>query len=203
MKNFFKNLKAGMIFSGVFSLALGIILILIPGIIETALRFILGGGLCLFGLLEIVFVFVRPNGLLSVGRMIPGILCLAVGLVFIFRFETFFSLLWMLMGVAVLIDSVYKLQYAFELKAGNVGSWWVNLLTSICALIFAVVLIITPYSDARPMAILAGILLTVNGLFDLISAGFMSANAKKLKSLSTVEIRDALEEDTTKAVENA
>lgn len=201
MKSFFKNLKAGMIFSGIFSLALGLVLILIPGIIETALRFILGGGLCLFGLLEIAFVFVRPNGLLSVGRMVPGILCLAVGLVFLFQFETFFSLLWMLMGIAVLIDSVYKLQYAFELKAGNVSIWWVNLLTSLCALIFAVVLIINPYSAARPMAILAGILLAVNGLFDLISAGFMSVNAKKLKSLATVEICDDPRKDTGSSVE--
>ena len=84
MKNFFKSLKPGILTTGLVSLILGLVLILLPQVVEGALRYLLGGGLALFGLLEVVSVFARPNGLLSVGRMIPGILCLAVGLVFLF-----------------------------------------------------------------------------------------------------------------------
>ncbi len=194
MKDFFKNLKSGMMFSGLFSLALGIVLVVMPGIVQNVLQYVLGGGLCLFGLFEIVFVFVRPNGLFSVGRMIPGILCLAVGLVFLFQIETFFAMLWVMMGIAVLIDAVYKLQYAFELKAGGISSWWISLLTSIAALVFAVVMIIKPFQAAEAMAVFAGVILAVNGLFDLATVFLMSWNAKRMKTLAVVEICDNEEE---------
>lgn len=190
MKKFFKNLKAGMVFTGVVSFVLGLVLICLPGVVETALRYFLGGSLCLFGLLEIVFVFVRPNGLLSVGRMLPGILSLAVGFVFLYRFETFFDLIWVLVGIAVLIDAVYKLQYAFELKAGGYGNWWINLLCGFAALVFAMVLIITD-AELKFMTVLTGWLLVANSVFDFVTVVFMSLAADRLKGLAVVEIRDA------------
>ena len=42
MKNFFKTLKKGMLLSGFCSLALGLVLILIPDVIQTTLRFAMG-----------------------------------------------------------------------------------------------------------------------------------------------------------------
>ena len=135
MKDFFKSLKTGMLLSGLVSIVLGVIMICLPEIVETTLRFILGGGLTLFGVLEIVFVFVKPSGLLSAGRIIPGVLSLAVGLVFLFRFDTFVSLLWILLGISILTDGIYKLQYSFELKAAGVKNWWINLLISFASLL--------------------------------------------------------------------
>lgn len=194
MKRFFKNLKAGMLLSGVVSMALGIVMICLPEIVETTLRFVLGGGLTLFGVLEIVFVFVKPNGLLSAGRIIPGVLSLAVGLVFLFRFDTFVSLLWILLGISLLTDGIYKLQYAFELKAAEVKNWWINLLISFAALLMAVVLMIQPFDAQNAMTVFAGILLAVNGLFDVFCAVLMSVYAKRMQAAATVLIRDAEEE---------
>jgi len=195
MKNFWKNLKSGMLFSGVFSFVLGLVLMIIPDILTGALSLILAGGLTLFGLLEIVFVFVRPNGLLSVGRMIPGILCLTIGLVFFFRPETFLSIIWILMGIAVLIDSVYKLQYAFELKAKDGKNWWMNLLSALIALIFAVVLIVAPFEAARSMTVLAGALLCANGLFDLATVVMMSISKGRESAVAPVYITNVEERE--------
>jgi len=190
MKEFLKSLKPGLLLTGILSIVLGVVLIANPGIIQSALRFVLGGGLALFGLLEVVSVFVRPNGLMSVGRMVPGILCLAVGLVFIFRFDTFVALLWILIGIAILIDAVYKLQYAFALKAAKEKNWWINLLISLATMIFAVVLMIEPFSVANSMATLTGVLLLVNGVFDMVSVAFLSRSARKVNCPVAVEIRD-------------
>lgn len=194
MKEFFKSLKPGLLLTGLVSVALGLVLIIIPDIVGTTLRFVLGGGLTVFGILEIVSVFVRPNGILSVGRMIPGILSLAVGLVFLFKAATFLELLWTMVGIAVLIDSVYKLQYAFELKAARIATWWINLLVSLFAMVFAAVLMIEPFGVQNAMATLTGALLLANGIFDLISLGLMSANAKRLALIATVTVSDVEEE---------
>jgi uncharacterized membrane protein HdeD (DUF308 family) len=193
IQDFFKRIKSGMLLSGLSSLALGLVMILVPGFLQGALSLILGGGLCAFGLAEIVFVFVRPNGILSAGRMIPGILALAVGLVFFFQFETFLALIWILVGITMLIDGVYKLQYAFELKSAAVSSWWITLLTSLVALIFAVVLIIRPFDVERTMTVLAGVFLAANGIFDLVTVGMMIGFSEKVRSVTSVEIYDAPE----------
>ena len=195
MKEFFKNLKWGMLLASLVSLALGLTMLLAPQVVETSLRFLLGGGLALFGVLEIVFVFARPNGLLSVGRLVPGILALAVGLVFLFRFDTFVSLLWILVGISVLIDGVYKLEYAFDLKRAGVKNWWINLLLSLIALVFAAVLLIEPFDSGRAMIYLAGSLLLANGLFDLTSLVMMSVFAKALRYGNAVLLEEADEEE--------
>ncbi len=190
MKTFFKKLKSGMLLCALLSILLGLILVLIPEMMETTLRYLLGGGLTLFGVAEVVFVFVRPDGLKSCSRMVPGVLCLAVGLVFLFRFDTFFALVWTLLGMAILIDAVYKLQYAFELKACFVSLWWVGLLTAILALIFAAVLILQPFAETRAMGILSGALVLANGVFDLLSVVLMSVYAKQRSTCATVLIQD-------------
>ncbi len=190
MKEFFKRLKVGMLLSGLVSMALGLVMILLPGVVETTLRFVFGGGLTLFGVLEIVFVFARPNGLLSVGRIIPGVLSLAVGLVFLFRFDTFVSLLWILLGVSILTDGIYKLQYAFELKAAQIKNWWINLLISVGSLVMAAVLMIQPFDLQNAMAIFAGVLLAVNGLFDVICVILMSVYGKRMRNMVFTLIQD-------------
>ena len=195
MKQFFKNLKVGMLLSGLISIALGLVMICLPEIVETTLRFVLGGGLTLFGILEIVFVFVKPNGLLSAGRIIPGVLSLAVGLVFLFRFDTFVSLLWILLGISILTDGIYKLQYAFELKAAEVKNWWINLLISFSSLLMAAVLMIQPFALQNAMTVFAGILLAVNGVFDVVCTVLMSVYAKRMRGVSTILIQDAEENE--------
>jgi uncharacterized membrane protein HdeD (DUF308 family) len=195
MKQFFKNLKVGMLLSGLISIALGLVMICLPEIVETTLRFVLGGGLTLFGILEIVFVFVKPNGLLSAGRIIPGVLSLAVGLVFLFRFDTFVSLLWILLGISILTDGIYKLQYAFELKAAAVKNWWINLLISFSSLLMAAVLMIQPFDLQNAMTVFAGILLAVNGVFDVVCTVLMSVYAKRMQGVATTLIQDAEENE--------
>ena len=195
MKDFFKNLKTGLLLSGFVSIALGLIMICLPEIVETTLRFVFGGSLALFGILEIVFVFVKPNGLLSAGRIIPGVLSLAVGLVFLFRFDTFVSLLWILLGVSILTDGIYKLQYSFELKAAAVKNWWINLVISFASLLMAVVLMIQPFNLQNAMTVFAGILLVVNGIFDLVCTVLMSVYAKRVRAAVTALIQDGTDEE--------
>ena len=200
MKQFWKNLKKGMLLSALVSLVLGLVMVLRPEVVENTLRFVLGGSLTLFGALEIVFVFARPNGLFSVGRIVPGVLSLAVGLVFLFRFDTFVSLLWILLGVSLLIDGIYKLQYAFELKGAAVKNWWINLLISLAALVMAAVLMIQPFDVQKSMTVFAGILLIANASFDLISVGFMLFYGKRLRETCVAVISDA-EDDERSLVE--
>lgn len=195
MKDFFKKLKVGMLTSGLLSLILGIIMVATPEGANNFLRYILGGGLALFGVFEIVSVFVKPNGLFTIGRIVPGVLSLTVGLLLLLRYNVVGILLWTLLGISILIDGIYKMQYAFELKAANIKKWWVNFLVALVSLIMAAVLMIEPFEAAKGMTVFAGILLIFNGLFDLFSIGMMMTSSKQLDSTSVVVITDADKKD--------
>ena len=105
------------------------------------------------------------------------------------------ELIWILLGIAVLIDAVYKLQYAFELKAVGAGNWWINLVLSLLSLVFAVLLILDPVAIADQMTRLAGGLIVANGVFDLSCVVVMSYYAARIRSVGTVVIRDGEENE--------
>lgn len=191
MIDFFKSLKKTMLLSALVCIVLGIVMIANPGFVQNVISWICGGVLTLFGLTEVVAVFVKPGKYSSFSRIIPGILALAVGLVFLFRSEEIFSLLWMFIGLAVLIDAVYKLQYAFELKAAEVKVWWVTLLVALATLLLAVVLIAAPVdAAAEAMFILTGAILLTNGIFDLATSIFFGVSARKLSRTAIGVIYD-------------
>ena len=95
-----------------------------------------------------------------------------------------------MIGVAMLIDAIYKLQYSFELKTAEVGPWWVLLLISLATLIMAAVLMIQPFQEQKSMAIFTGVILAVNGLFDWTVVAFTTVFAKKL-----IAVKEALKEE--------
>ena len=187
MLHFLKNLKKSMLLSALCSLAAGIVMIVLPGAVEKFICILCGAILCLSGLFGIVSVFVRPKGAVAVTGMIPGILAVAVGLEFLFRGDRVFEILWFFIGLILLVDAVYKLQYAFEMKTCGVEKWWMILLVALASLILAIVLMIQPASE---MIVLTGAFLAANGIFDLFTSCVLSAFADKMKRVAVTEVLD-------------
>ena len=94
MKDFWKSLRKGVLLTSLLSIALGVWMIARPQMLENVLQYLLGGALTVFGLFEIAAAFVQRRTTLGAGRLVPGVLCLAVGLVFLFRFSVFADLLF-------------------------------------------------------------------------------------------------------------
>lgn len=195
MKDFLKALKWGLCFGGLAFLVFGVVLIAFPEWVERIACYILGAALSVFGLVEIITVFTKKEGVFSAARIVPGILALAVGLAFLFRSALLFEILWFFIGLIVLVDGVYKMQYSFELKNAGVPYWFVNFAFSLASLILAVVLMLRPMEATLAMIRLAGWILAVNGIFDLAEAGMLAKNAKTMQRIATVVIEDDVAPD--------
>ena len=194
MKEFWKSLRKGVLLTSLLSIALGVWMIACPQMLENVLQYLLGGALTVFGLFEIAATFVQGRTTLGAGRLVPGVLCLAVGLVFLFRFSVFADLIWVIVGIALLVDAVYKLQYAFELKYALVRTWWLDLVAALVTFLFAVLTIMNPFAARTTTTVVVGILLVISGLTDVMSFLLLALYRKSLKNVSTVVITDATED---------
>lgn len=197
IKSYFKGGKLWVLLSGLVCVVLGIVMIVNPaGVLQVAC-YLLGGVLVLFGIGEIVQVFVRPDGAVGVSRMIPGILAMAVGLAFIFQKDALLSILWFFIGITILIDAVYKLEHAFAMKNAGIPHWWISLLTAVLAMVLAVAVMIRPMEAETAMLVLSGAVLLVNGIFDLAEFVLLTLAAGRMRTVATVVIEDAQVTDLT------
>ena len=191
VKDFFGGGKLWVLTVAVLGIVLGILMIADPEGFLNLARFALGAVLVLFGVVQVVLVFARRGDKGSFGGMAPGILSLAVGMAFFFRWEAIRELLTFLIGLAILLDAVYKLEHAFAMKAASVPFWWASLLSAILAMILAVVVMIYAREVGRAMVVLSGAVILANGIFDLAEFVLLILAGKRMKTVATVVIEDA------------
>ncbi len=191
VKDFFSGGKLWVLIVAILGVALGILMIANPEGFLNLARFALGAILVLFGVVQVVLVFARRDNRSSFGGMVPGVLSLAVGLAFFFRWEAIRELLAFLIGLAILLDAVYKLEHAFAMKAASVNFWWASLLSAILAMILAVIVMIYAQEVGNAMVVLSGAMVLTNGVFDLAEFVLLVIAAKRMKTVATVVIEEA------------
>lgn len=199
VKSLFRNGKTWVLIAALAGIALGLIMIINPVGFRSAIYYVLGVFLVLFGAISLVQVFRAEANSLRFGGLIPGVLSLAVGLAFIFRQEMVEGILWFFVGLIILVDAVYKLEHAFVMKAAGIGYWWVSLLDAILAMVLAVVVMISTPGEA--MIVLAGVILLVNGLFDLAEFILLLLAGKQLKASGAVILQEGEAADVSDATE--
>lgn len=196
VQEFFGGGKLWILVAAVLGIALGIFMIAQPELFLNLARYVLGTLLVVFGAIQVVLVFIQHDKAKgSFGGMVPGVLSLAVGLAFFFRWDEIQKLLAFLIGLAILIDAVYKLEHAFSMKAATVPFWWVSLLTALLTMVLAVVVMI--YSG-EAIVVLAGVMILVNGIFDLAEFILLTIASKRMKTVATVVIEEAQVTDLEK-----
>ncbi|MBQ3865769.1 MAG: DUF308 domain-containing protein [Clostridia bacterium] len=195
IRSFFTGGKIWVLTAALVGIVLGILMIANAAGFLAVACYVLGTILALFGLAEIVMVFVRSRSAANVSRIVPGVLSLAVGLAFLFQREELLTIVWFFFGLAILIDSVYKLEHAFAMKAAGVPFWWVSLCTAIASMVLAAVVMMRPMEAGAAMVVLAGAMILVNGLFDLAEFILLIVAGRRMKTVATVIIEDAAATD--------
>ena len=184
MVTFLKGMKKITLIVGLVCVVLGLIMIIKTEFVKDVMSAIVGVALILFGLVEIVAVFLKPGKYVAVSRMVPGILALAVGLVALINPGAVASLLWMFVGLAILVDAIYKFQYAFEVKAMKLKTWWVPFLLAFATLVLSIFVIVFSLKDVGYIIKLAGWMLFGSGLLDLGVSAYYGVFTKEISAAS-------------------
>ena len=122
---------------------LGLTLLIQPKALQVILCYILGIAAAAVGIIRIVWHFLKRDPASNARSDIPmGVVLIAAGIYMVARVEDVWTWLPVILGFAVLFDSILKMQHAFELKGLRFGYWWIFLLLGLVTAVLGVLLLL-------------------------------------------------------------
>lgn len=195
-----KFFRSSMITSG-FLMVLGILLLFQSEITILSISYVLGAILIAIGVLAIIrFIKNTNNSTKSELDIVYGVVTVILGLLIIQNPQAIASIIPIILGITIIINSATKLQYSFELKANKNDQWKVTMLASIISTICGVVLLFNPFKGAVLLTQVVGIFIIIYSVLDIISTIAIKKNVADIKEAIENSITDAeiIEEEPKK-----
>lgn len=162
--------KIGYILTSLMLCALGVVLIVCPGVSAGLLCKISGVIMVLFGAIKIIGYFSKDLYRLAFQYdLASGVLIMALGVIMIARTNVMVSIICIIFGIYVLADALLKVQIAIDAKAFGISKWWLILAVAILTGVVGFLLVLRPSESAQILMVLLGLSLISEGLLNLIT----------------------------------
>ena len=166
-----KKLKWNLILMSILYLALGIFLLMVPGMALNIVCYALGGVVLACAAVQLIRYFAVERGVFqSQLTLISGLVCLGLGAFLIIRSDIVVRILPIVFGLFVIFDSLGRIQNALDLRRCEYPSWKGFLLLPVLSVVLGVVLIVNPFGAMETLVMAIGIILIVEGAINLLSA---------------------------------
>ena len=162
-----------MVFVGVVTVLLGLIIALHPGGSLNVLAVLLGVLLVIAGVFDLVRVFDRSEPH-RVWLGIAGLLLVVIGVVLIRHLNLTVALVGLVIGITWIVQGLAELADAFSGGPGERRGWWIFF--GLISLVAGIVVVAVPTTSVTVLAVLAGIWFIVLGLVEIVG-GFMQRHA--------------------------
>ena len=181
-----KELKGEMIIINIAMVVLGIVMIIIPKPFTEFIGQILGGGLCIWGVLRcITFLRLKEDEMFGSFALVQGAAMIGFGIFFLTQPARFSDLLNSALVLGVLIAAVFKLQNAINYMKLKAKVWWVHLLVAVVLTVFGVIALVRPgWVDDKDgllvvMTVITGVAFVISGVWDIFSVMYLAKLVKK------------------------
>ena len=167
MGSFLHAVRSSMVAQAVLSIALGVLLVVWPGITVVTIVYLLALYLAVTGVVSLVGYARARDGRSgrsgSTGSLVGGVLLLALAL-FVFVFPQvvagFFSLV---LGLLLVVGGAVNAARAIELRRYRGGTWTIALVAGIVVALGGVVDVVTSFHPPVPSVLVRGVLLGQEG----------------------------------------
>ena len=99
--------------------------------------------------------------------LILGILLSVVGIFLFINLESLANFITTLIGIAILIKSLFKLQFAFNIRDIS-DKWFYNLIVGIVGIVLGIVLLVNPFDSAKMFLRIVGIIFIIGSIVELV-----------------------------------
>ena len=165
--------KTGYVVISVALCALGLIMIILPDFSITLAGTLLGVMMIVFGAVKIIGYWSKDLYRLAFQYDFAfGILMVPLGMFILFHPSEAVSFFYIILGVVILADGMFKLQMALDARAFGLERWQLIFALAILAGVIGCVLIFHPSDSAEVATALVGTALLGEGLLNLIVALF-------------------------------
>ncbi len=182
MLRFMKKIGVSYLFSGLISIVIGVVFIIWPKLSQDVFCFITGCAAVVFGLALFIYYLAsnkRKDYLMN--EMIIGLLTVLAGCLFIFKAETLYGLLGMLLGVFVVFHGLINIQESFVIKRCGNGKWYIFFLLSLLFVAAGLVILFVPGLDETVFAYILGISLALAGIFETVIFFILRKYVKRIE----------------------
>lgn len=191
MKTFFKS----SICASIILMILGLLLIFQSEVTITTISYIIGAALIALGVLALIRFIKSAKNITEMNfnlDIIYGLVTVILGIVIITNPKAIASILPIVLGIAIVINSASKLQYAFVLKNDNNDMWKTTMIIAIVSAICGVVLLFNPFAGAVLIMKIVGIFIVVYSVLDIVSTVIIKKNVDEFKTvIDSVEVEEA------------
>lgn len=192
MDSLLKKFFASSLLTSITLLLLGLLLIFQSEVTIITISYIIGAILIALGILGIIkFIRSLNNDYKEELNIVYGVVTIILGILVIKNPHAIASVLPIVIGIGIVINSATKLQYAFELKAINNSLWKSTLIISIISTIFGVILLFNPFKGAVFITKIIGILIALYAILDIISTFSIRNNVIEINKTIEKSVVDA------------
>ena len=179
IKSGFNLITIGSMVLDLVFIILGIFLISNPSVGLSSALVLFGIILVISGLYSIIKYMVNPRSIFKF-ELIFGILSLVMGLIAVFKPFAIVNLIAILIGVWLIISSVFKFALSVELRKVNVNTWTFDMGISFLTLILGLLLLINPFSGYIILSTYAAIMIIMYASMDLVEQIYIRKRASKI-----------------------
>jgi len=176
-----KKIKWNVIISSVIYVALGVILLLWPEKMARNICYVIGVIAVAVGIVNLID-YIRKDYSVDAYRynLVYGLVSILFGVFVFVKVDTVVSIIPFLLGFAVTISGLLKLQNAVDLVRMKYKGWGAVMIVSVLNIAFGVVLIMNPFDSAMVLFICIGIGMIYSGVSDLIATIMLSRSIKSV-----------------------
>ena len=187
MKEMLRKMFTLSIFSSILFIVIGLLLFFKPGDTLKTISYIIGGLILVFGIFGVArFSKSEKKGLNF--DLIYAILSFVAGLIIIFNPEALASIIPIILGIWIVINSAIKIQYSFYIKSDTSKKWVATLVMSLITLVCGIVLLFNPFKAASYVAQAVGLFIMVYAVIDLVESFMLKTKQNNVQTAEVVVV---------------
>lgn len=124
-------------------------------------------------------------------EIVYTLVCVILGIIVINNPEAIASIIPLVIGVIIVINSATKLEYSIELRKAENELWVSTLILSIIMLVCGIILIFNPFKGAILLTRIVGIFILIYAILDLVSTVIIKNSFKAAENTVKEAIKDA------------
>lgn len=186
MKN---NLKSSVLTS-LLLVVLGILLVFESELTIKTISYVIGAVLVAAGTFALIrYINNNKKGFeTSELDILYGIVTIVLGILVIANPHAIASIIPIVLGIAIIISSAVKIQYAFDLKNSENDLWKTTMVIAVVGTICGIVLLFNPFEGAVMIMKIVGIFILIYAILDLISTYIIKRNVDAFKNTMEQEV---------------
>ena len=160
--------KAGTIALSAMVCALGLLLMLRPGVSIHVTGALIGAVMIAFGVIKLVGFFSHDLYRLAFQFDLAfGLLLIALGTVILVRPLAAMNLLCLLLAAEIAADGLFKVQMALDARRFGLQTWWLIMALAVLTGAAGIAMALEPWESARALTALVGAALMAEGALNL------------------------------------